>query len=412
MNKGYLSDYFAGVGSKILTRVDATQRSNQHEIGDGRHGVALRRILGDRPRKKPDRFHARYVWLCEEQEAITGDGYLSWYDTREKDDSRSPEWRLCYQSNKVTELMDEGDSLFVARRNNDTVFFIVIPKDSPLQSQVSWLFAIYDQPSFEFGAQEITVQEDSKLDFISRFILDELGIEFEDPDANSLDTIIERYGMAFPTTSEFSDLARLTLPKIDARDDPDAALLAWLNHEEGMFRRLEKKIVAERVSQGFDDDKGVDVDAFIRYSLRVQNRRKSRMGHSFENHLKALFDACEVRYDAQVKTEKGKKPDFIFPGKKEYFDTDFDIDLLTTLAAKSSCKDRWSQILPEAERILVKHLITLEPGISEAQTEMMRQSNVQLIVPSDIRISYTGTQQDWILSISDFVNLVRDRQAN
>lgn len=412
MKRGYLSDYFVGVGTKILTRVDATTRSNQHEVGDKQHGEVLKRILGNMPRKKDNRFPARYIWLRDEQESITEEGFLSWYDTRENQKHRSSEWRLYYQTNAVTELMDEGDRLFVARQPDDTVFFIVVPNESTIGNQLSWLFGIDGRSLFdEFTVQEITPDEDTRLDFVARFILDEIGIEFEDPNANTLDSIIERFGTVFPSTAEFSDLARLTLKGVDARDDPDLALIAWLDHEEAMFRRLENRIVERDIRKGWTIDGKIDVDAFIKYSLGVQNRRKSRMGWSFENHLKAVFDAFELSYDAQVITEKGKKPDFIFPGAKEYADPSFNVGLLTMLAAKSTCKDRWPQILPEAERIPTKHLVTLEPGISAPQTRMMMESGVQLIVPGHIRNSYTSDQQDWIWSLRNFVKLVSDKQS-
>ena len=93
------------------------------------------------------------------------------------------------------------------------------------------------------------------------------------------------------------------------------------------------------------------------------------MGYSFQNQLSAVFDANELRYGEQVRTENNMKPDFIFPGKAEYLDPRFDVTLLTMLGAKSTCKDRWSQILPEAERIPLKHLVTLEPGISETRQQ-------------------------------------------
>ena len=150
-----------------------------------------------------------------------------------------------------------------------------------------------------------------------------------------------------------------------------------------------------------------DVDDFIKHSVSVHNRRKSRMGHSFENHLAAVFDAHTLKYQTQKKTEKGKKPDFLFPGLEEYFDTGFDKNSLTMLAAKSTCKDRWPQILPEAERLDQKHLVALEPSISESQTETMRQSSVQLIVPRHIQKSYTERQRCWLWTLSDFVDLVK-----
>ncbi|WP_083194306.1 type II restriction endonuclease [Leisingera sp. JC1] len=411
MNKGFLSEYFTGAGTKILTRVDATPKSNQHEVGDGHQGQVLMRILGDQPRKKGNRFEAKFIWLSDEQETIREDGLLSWYDARANQPHRSPEWRLYYQSNAITHMMNEGDRLFVARRPDDTLLFIVVPLGSAIARQLMWLFGLDHQAELpEFAVHEIEGTDREALDFVARLILDEIGIEYEDPNANTIDAIIDRFGFSFPSTAEFSDLARLTLPEIDARDDPDAALIAWLDHEEAMFRRLENRIVARDIESGWVTDGIADVDAFIKYSLGVQNRRKSRMGHSFENHLCAVFDSFGIQYDRQVKTEKGKKPDYVFPGKDEYNNKHFPVGRLTMLAAKSTCKDRWPQVLPEAERIPTKHLVTLEPAISVSQTTTMQESSVQLVVPSKISKSYTVDQQKWLWSLSDFVELVSDRQ--
>ncbi|MDP9196454.1 MAG: type II restriction endonuclease [Pseudomonadota bacterium] len=405
MNKGHLSEYFEGVGVKTLSVVDAEpQKSNQHEIGTT---VPMKKFLGTERKA----FDVTYIWLSDEQETITEHGRATYYNTRDGK-SRSPEYRLYYPSNAVTQVMSAGDTLFLAIRPDKTILFIVVPAESTIQSQILWLFGIEEQPGDGFIVQEFEGKDDSKLDFVSCFILDEIGIEFEDPAANSLDVIIERFGMNFPSTADFSSHARLTLPEVDARDDPDAALMAWLNHEESMFRRLEKRIVAARVAKGFMDTDGVNVDEFIHYSLEVHNRRKSRMGQAFQNQLKAVFDVFGLRYESQVITEKGKRPDFIFPGKKQYFDSAFDISLLTMLAAKSTCKDRWPQILPEAERILLKHLVTLEPGITIAQTTMMQNSNVQLVIPRPIQASYTQIQQIWLMNIADFVELVLARQRH
>ncbi len=406
MNRVRLSEYFEGVGVKKLSGVDAEpKRSNQHEIG----AIApMRHFLGDERAE----FDVTYIWLADEQESIVTQGGATYYDTR-VGKPRSPEFRLYYTSNPVTEIMQAGDSLFLAIRPDKSLLFVVVPSESTIQNQLLWLFGLEHQPELTFTVQNFEENDSGPLDFVSRFILDEIGIEFEDPNANTLDSIVERFGTQFPTTHEFSQVARLTLPGVDARDDADAALMAWLTHEEAMFRRLERRIVSVRIEQGFMDDGDVDVDGFIRFSLGVQNRRKARMGRSLENHLSALFDAFEIRYDTQVKTENGKKPDFLFPGASEYYNPDFSQTRLTMLAAKSSCKDRWSQILPEALRVPTKHLLTLEPAISEAQTTTMKNSEppVQLVVPADIAESYTSKQRMWLWNVADFVKLVSERQA-
>ena len=160
--------------------------------------------------------------------------------------------------------------------------------------------------------------EEPQLDFAARFILDEIGIEFEDPDADKLDNIVEQYGTTFPKTADFSHLARLTLPEVRAEDDPDAALVAWLSHEEGLFRRLERRIIAARLEKGFDDDNGTSVDAFIRFSLNFQTRRNLRMGYSLANHLEAVFSTYNIAYARGAVTENNHRPDFLFPSVEAY----------------------------------------------------------------------------------------------
>ena len=87
------------------------QRSNQHEVGTTAN--MRRQFLGeDRHR----RFQAVYVWLGQDQDGFTEEGYATHYDTRERQTRRSPEWRLYYPPNSVTKAMREGDILFLGSR--------------------------------------------------------------------------------------------------------------------------------------------------------------------------------------------------------------------------------------------------------------------------------------------------------
>lgn len=80
------------------------------------------------------------------------------------------------------------------------------------------------------------------------------------------------------------------------------------------------------------------------------------------------------------------------------------------LGAKSTLKDRWRQVLSEAVRIEEKHLLTLEPGISENQTNEMQAKKLQLVVPQRLHATYRPAQRAWLMSLVDFVPLVRSRQ--
>jgi len=83
---------------------------------------------------------------------------------------------------------------------------------------------------------------------------------------------------------------------------------------------------------------------------------------------------------------------------------------LTMLGVKTTCKDRWRQVLTEAEKISQKHLCTLEPGISEAQTDEMMSHQLQLVVPAPILSTFNTKQQAWLATLSDFISVVGERQ--
>lgn len=405
MKHGQLADRFEGVGVKRLSAVDAEPKtSNQHEVGTTKK--MRDDFLGETHQQK---FPAIYIWLGGDQEGITEESWATHYDAR-LNKPRAAEWRLYYPSNPVTEAMREGDTLFLARDKSSVLWFIVAPEGSTSEQQLFWLFGLRPEGK-SFVSREFS-DEEPELDFAARFILDEIGIEFEEPEADKLDSIIDRFGTTFPKTAEFSDLARLTLPEVSAEDDPDAALIAWLDHEEALFRRLERRVVSSRIEAGFMDADGTDVDGFISFSLSVQNRRKSRMGHSLENHLAAVLRAQDIRHVRGAVTEHNHKPDFLFPDLATYQAAPPEGDArLTMLGAKSTCKDRWRQVLAEAEKISRKHLLTLEPGISEPQTHQMEASSLQLVVPLPVQDSYTATQQGWLWSVADFIGEVRARQA-
>jgi hypothetical protein len=401
MERGLLSDYFEGVAVKRLSAVEVDpKRSRQHEYAGGH----LRKFLGDEKRSKVP---ARFIWLSDEQEGLSEEGSVTWYDSREGQPHRSAEWRVYYYTNSVTSMMKEGDSFFLAVRPDKTVMIIICPKDSTIQNQLLWLFGL-DKPGEDFNTKEI--KPAGTLDFAARFILDELGIEAEEPGAGKLDALIAKYGTTFPATREFSQLARDSLTEVSALDDTDKAVMAWIEREEMLFRRLERQIVSERLKTGFMPEGNADVDGFISFSLSVQNRRKSRAGASLENHLEALFAAHKLKFQRGVETENKNKPDFLFPGQSEYRNIAFSAAHLTMLGAKSTCKDRWRQVLSEATRISNKHLLTLEPGISENQIEEMKTKNLQLVVPQSIHSTYKPDQQKWLWNIQDFLTEVINRQ--
>ena len=210
----------------------------------------------------------------------------------------------------------------------------------------------------------------------------------------------------------FSAAARKSREDLSASDEPDAALTGWLDREEAMFRRLERRIVADRIGSGFGAAYEADVDGFLSFSLSVQNRRKSRAGRALENHLEEVLRANGIRHSRGALTENGNRPDFLFPGVAQYHDPAFPPARLTMLGAKSTLKERWRQVLSEAERIGEKHLLTLEPGISQGQTDEMAAKRLRLVVPRVLHASYRPEQRAWLMDVRAFLALARERQTH
>jgi hypothetical protein len=88
---------------------------------------------------------------------------------------------------------------------------------------------------------------------------------------------------------------------------------------------------------------------------------------------------------------------------------EFPTEQLHMLAVKTTLKDRWRQVLAEADRISPKHLLTLQPAISAAQTDEMRGQNLQLVVPAPLHGTFQSTQQEWLLDVGGFLSLLPER---
>lgn len=400
MNHGYLSRYFEGAAVKTLSAVEADLgSSNQHEY----NGVgSLKKIFGEAPEKR--RIPTRFVYLSDnDDEPLIDKGFLTWYDARAKNPRRS-EHRLYFPTTSVSECAAAGDTLVIAATRDGGAVVVIAEQGSTVARQVQWLFGV-DDVRAGFSVRESMETEQDRIGFAAAVILEQIGIEVEVADDSYLDQMLAKFGAVFPPTRIFSAYARSTIADITADAHPDEALLAWMEQEEILFRTLEKHIVGDRLTDGFDD-----VEVFIKFSLSVQNRRKSRVGHAFENHLSEVFSQQGLRYSRTAVTENNSKPDFLFPGQEEYLDASFPDEKLLMLGAKSTCKDRWRQVLAEAARIPDKHLVTLQPAISQNQTDEMQSSHLQLVVPAALHTTYNAAQRDWLMNLGDFVGLVRAAQ--
>ncbi len=188
--------------------------------------------------------------------------------------------------------------------------------------------------------------------------------------------------------------------------NPDERLIKRRKCEYEMFRSIEEAIELPYIKKGFSD-----VEGFIVKAQTILQRRKARAGRSLELHIKEIFVEEGFKegedFSHQPESDLGKTPDFLFPSEKAYKDTHFSESKLRMLAVKTTCRDRWRQIINEADRIKCKHLLTLQEGVSENQFREMTQADVRLIVPETLIQRYPKLVQPHLQSLESFIGDIR-----
>jgi len=233
----------------------------------------------------------------------------------------------------------------------------------------------------------------------------------EDRLSQCFSAFIRSLSVDFPTTAELAKNARnccnsaYNIEPEHVRENPDKWILSWLDTEFQLFKSLENDRYSQRIKTPF-----TTVEDLVETANTILNRRKSRAGKSLEHHLSEIFSTFELSFAAQAATEGYKRPDFLFPNADAYLNPRFNEEKLLTLASKTTCKDRWRQVLNEADRIKTKHLFTLQQGISKNQLEEMYRYGVRLVVPEPYLRSFPEEFRERILTLDKFVRLVAATQ--
>lgn len=238
---------------------------------------------------------------------------------------------------------------------------------------------------------------------------DELSAE--DKILNCFQAYIKTLKTDFPTTFELALNSRscynnsFKITRAIIQKYPDREMLNWLNAEFQLFKTIENDRYSNIIKTHFSS-----VEDLINTANTILNRRKSRAGKSLEHHLSEIFNNFDIRYSTQSITEDNKKPDFLFPDLDAYHNPNFDNKKLITLASKTTCKDRWRQILNEADKVKTKHLFTLQQGISKNQLQEMYKYDVCLVVPKPYLTSFPDEFKNRIMTLEYFVRYVKSTQ--
>lgn len=205
----------------------------------------------------------------------------------------------------------------------------------------------------------------------------------------------------FPRGDEIVHFIVGLLPS-SVRLSPDQRLLKRRDLEFRVFRLLERLHLLPTIAEGF-----IDVDEFLTVAHSVTNRRKARAGRSLELHLREIFREEDVPFTHGASIEGGKRPDFLFPGVEAYDDPGFPAARLRVLGVKTTLRDRWRQVLNEADRVPSKHLFTLQEGVSLAQFGEIAAAGLTLVAPAQTHTKFPAEIRPGILSLGGLLEELR-----
>lgn len=265
----------------------------------------------------------------------------------------------------------------------------------------------------EFRAYVLDLEEDIDeiqaalgVEVIDAWGVYEFGRQHIETEGECVDRHFREFAAAvneFPPGDSFSGATRQAL--LDclagfAGLPSDARLMKAIEAEYSLFRMVERRLCTPQLNRLFES-----VDDFLQTAGSIMNRRKSRAGRSFENHMKYILEDARIPFE--VRPEIDGRPDIVIPSTAAYNDQSYPIDRLFVVGLKTTCKDRWRQVLNEGRRVPRKHLVTLQRGISSNQLAEMVQAQVSLIVPSALHGDYPAGSQMALQGIETFIGNVR-----
>ena len=228
------------------------------------------------------------------------------------------EYRITRFGRDFPFLQDDnvGDLLIIAKFTEEDYVGYVLSSDEDIDE----FFATFNLPPDEtnqlIDVSGIVMPDDKITQLLQEFV-------------NRFSNFPETKTMAVGARDCFNQAYNIADTELIS--SPDEILLNWVDTEYRLFRLMEEKVYAEKMTKPFGS-----IGAFMQMANEVLNRRKSRAGKSLEHHLADIFTHNKLVFEEQTVTEDNKKPDFLFPNSECYHNLQFPADDLIVLGAKTT----------------------------------------------------------------------------
>ena len=317
----------------------------------------------------------------EWQDDIVTDSVITWYGAK----TRS-EYRLTKFGRGFPYLTHDmvGDLLVLIRKNETEFLSYILDLEDDIKE----------------------IQAALGVEVIDSWGVYQQGIIQPETEDECIDRHFRKFAEAlksFPKGSDFSAEARSALKDCMRhfnRLTSDEVLTESMDAEYKLFKFVERQICQSEIIRVFRD-----VDDFLHTASSIMNRRKSRAGRALENHVEQTLIDAQIPH--KMRPNIDGKPDIVIPSEAAYYDKNYPLHKLFIVGVKTTCKDRWRQVLNEGKRVSEKHILTIQPGISTNQLNEMHKANVALVVPKRFHKDYPKERNITLLTVDEFVSKVR-----
>lgn len=139
-----------------------------------------------------------------------------------------------------------------------------------------------------------------------------------------------------------------------------------------------------------------DMDKFF---MSIFQSRKSRAGKGFEFTIRTMFERLSYPFSEQVNID-GAKPDFVMPSESYFLQKPLDSLIFT---AKRTLRERWRQVVTEANKGYGYFLATLDDKVTSSQIEQASKHKIYLVVPNSLKTGRDEYAQAYnVLSFESF----------
>jgi len=138
-----------------------------------------------------------------------------------------------------------------------------------------------------------------------------------------------------------------------------------------------QKVINNKIAE----DGGIYFTDIDKLFMSIFQSRKSRAGKAFEYIIKEMFTRLSFPFSEQIVID-GAKPDFVMPSGDFFKEKPLDSILFT---AKRTLRERWRQVVTEANKGYGYFLATLDEKVTKSQIEQAANHKIFIVVPKSIK---------------------------